>query len=318
MAIEKRLHPAVYIATWIFFSSSVILYNKYILTTINFDFPIFLTTWHQLFATVVTQVLARYTDLLPAAKSSKMTWQTYVRSVVPIGVVFSGSLIYNNFAYLSLSVSFIQMLKACTPMVVLLLSWSFGLGEPSMKVFLNILAVVTGVVIATFGEIQFVLNGFIFQALGIIFESTRLVLVQSLMTEKMDPLSSLYFFAPVCAVVNTVCFFVFEYSKISMADISNLGAFNMLANASVAFMLNVALVLTIGCTSSLVLTLCGVLKDILLIALSMIFFGSRTTMLQVFGYSVALTAMTRYKTQNIDWRKEYQKMVGKDKEDLPR
>jgi len=35
----------------------------------------------------------------------------YIRSIVPIGALFSGSLILSNMAYLSLSVSFIQMLK---------------------------------------------------------------------------------------------------------------------------------------------------------------------------------------------------------------
>ena len=35
----------------------------------------------------------------------------YIRSILPIGALFSGSLILSNMAYLSLSVSFIQMLK---------------------------------------------------------------------------------------------------------------------------------------------------------------------------------------------------------------
>jgi hypothetical protein len=34
-----------------------------------------------------------------------------MRTILPIGALFSGSLILSNFAYLSLSVSFIQMLK---------------------------------------------------------------------------------------------------------------------------------------------------------------------------------------------------------------
>jgi hypothetical protein len=35
----------------------------------------------------------------------------WMRTILPIGALFSGSLILSNFAYLSLSVSFIQMLK---------------------------------------------------------------------------------------------------------------------------------------------------------------------------------------------------------------
>lgn len=36
--------------------------------------------------------------------------------IVPIGALFSGSLIFSNFAYLSLSVSFIQMLVYDSPL----------------------------------------------------------------------------------------------------------------------------------------------------------------------------------------------------------
>ena len=41
-----------------------------------------------------------------------MTRRMFLRSILPIGVLFSGSLILSNKAYLYLSVPFIQMLKA--------------------------------------------------------------------------------------------------------------------------------------------------------------------------------------------------------------
>lgn len=51
----------------------------------------------------------------------------------------------------------------------------------------------------------------------------------------------------------------------------------------------------IGKTSSLVLTLCGVLKDILLVAASMIIFRDPVSPLQFFGYSIALGGLVYYK-----------------------
>lgn len=42
----------------------------------------------------------------------------YIRSILPIGALFSGSLILSNMAYLSLSVAFIQMLKVRGPPLV--------------------------------------------------------------------------------------------------------------------------------------------------------------------------------------------------------
>lgn len=63
------------------------------------------------FATFMTQLLARTTTLLDGRKTVKMTGRVYLRAILPIGFFFSLSLICGNQAYLYLSVSFIQMLK---------------------------------------------------------------------------------------------------------------------------------------------------------------------------------------------------------------
>lgn len=63
------------------------------------------------FATLMTQLLARFTTVLDSRKEVPMTGHVYLRTIVPIGVMFSLSLICGNLTYLYLSVSFIQMLK---------------------------------------------------------------------------------------------------------------------------------------------------------------------------------------------------------------
>jgi len=59
----------------------------------------------------MTQGLARFTSVLDSRKKVPMTGKVYLRAIVPIGVMFSLSLICGNVTYLYLSVSFIQMLK---------------------------------------------------------------------------------------------------------------------------------------------------------------------------------------------------------------
>ena len=79
---------------------------------------------------------------------------------------------------------------------------------PNLKVLGNVSAIVLGVIIASYGEIAFVFIGFVFQACMIIFESIRLVMVQKLLSSpeyKMDPLVSLYYFAPVCPFWTQLC-----------------------------------------------------------------------------------------------------------------
>ncbi|KAF2746903.1 TPT-domain-containing protein [Sporormia fimetaria CBS 119925] len=295
---KKKLHPAVYISTWIALSSSVIVFNKWILSTKKFEFPIFLTTWHLVFATIMTQGLARFTTILDSRKKVPMTGRVYLRAIVPIGIFFSLSLICGNQTYLYLSVSFIQMLKATTPVAVLLATWALTDQPRDMKTLGNVMIIVVGVVIASLGEIKFVMIGFLFQCGGIIFEAIRLVMVQRLLSSdefKMDPLVSLYYYAPACAIINGLAWLFIEAPKMGMDDIYRVGTFALLANALVAFFLNASVVFLIGCTSSLVLTLSGVLKDILLVCASMVLFGDPVTLIQAFGYGIALVGLMYFK-----------------------
>ena len=100
--------------------------------------------------------------------------------------------------------SYSQPMQATNAVATLLATWIFGLAPPNMKTLANVSSIVIGVAIASYGEIKFDMVGFLFQAAGIIFEATRLVMVQRLLSSaefKMDPLVSLYYFAPACAVI---------------------------------------------------------------------------------------------------------------------
>jgi len=224
-----------------------------------------------------------------------MTKEMFVRSILPIGILFSGSLILSNTAYLYLSVAYIQMLKACTPVAILLISWTFRVQDPNKKLALIVLMISTGVALASHGELKFDLLGFIYQASAVVFEASRLVMIQILLHNlKMDPLVSLHYYAPVCAAINLV-FLPFTEGLAPFRELHRIGAAIMISNASTAFLLNVAAVFLVGVGSGLVLTLAGVFKDILLITGSVLIFGSVITPLQVFGYSIALCGLVLFK-----------------------
>ncbi|PKY03735.1 TPT-domain-containing protein [Aspergillus campestris IBT 28561] len=295
---DLNIHPAVYIGLWITLSGSVILFNKWVLSAANFNFPLFLTTWHMAFSTAMTQILARFTHILDSRHKVPMTPRTYARAILPIGIMFSLSLICGNLAYLYLSVSFIQMLKATNVVVTLVATWSFGMAPVNFKVLGNVALIVVGIMIASFGEIKFDMFGFLVQIGGIIFEALRLVMVQRLLSSaefKMDALVSLYYYAPACAFFNGVVTLFTEIPRMTMTDIYTLGISTLIANALVAFLLNVSVVLLIGKTSAVVLTMAGILKDILLVVASILIFGDPVTSQQFLGYGIALVGLAYYK-----------------------
>lgn len=220
----------------------------------------------------------------------------WFRNIVPIGALFSASLIFSNLAYLTLSVSFIQMLKAFTSVAVLGLSVFMGLEKMVPQKFVIVICISLGVALASYGEIFFDATGFVCQALGIAFEAARLVSIQKLLTGlKMSPLVSLYYFAPVCAGLNLCLIPFFEGSAPFYEVLDKVGLPLLLVNASTALALNVAVVFLIGSASSLVLTLSGVVKDILLVGGSVALLGSTVTFTQMLGYSIALLGLVAFK-----------------------
>jgi len=159
-----------------------------------------------------------------------------------------------------------------------------------------VLMISAGVALASHGESKFNLFGFTVQALAVVFEASRLVMIQLLLHNiKMDPLVSLHFYAPVCAVFNLLIL-PFTEGLAPFYELQRVGVLVLLSNAAVAFCLNVAAVFLVGVASGLVLTLAGVFKDILLITGSVLLYSSTVTPLQVFGYSIALCGLILFKT----------------------
>ncbi|KAH8664110.1 triose-phosphate transporter family-domain-containing protein [Xylariales sp. PMI_506] len=292
------LHPGFYVGSWIFFSNLTILFNKWLIDDGGFRYPVILTCWHMIFASLATQVLARSTSLLDGRHNVKMTSRFYTRAVVPIGLLYSGSMVCSNLVYLYLSVAFIQMLKAASPFSTLVIAWLWGQENPTGTVVFKILVIVLGVLLASAGEIQFSWIGFLYQLGGLGFESLRVVMIQALMSNagmSMDPLVSLYYYAPVCAIANIFVAFAAEWDSFQWSDIRHTGLLILLLNATIAFLLNVSSVLLIGKTSGLILHLTGVFKNILLVILSVFVWGTIITPLQIFGYGVALIGFVFYR-----------------------
>jgi hypothetical protein len=98
-----------YIIVWIAMSCAMILLNKMILDRWSFSYPCFLTGFHMIFCTVMTQLLSRTTKLFPGVKEGRVTMKLFLSKVVPICFSYAIALISSNAAYIYLSVSYTQV-----------------------------------------------------------------------------------------------------------------------------------------------------------------------------------------------------------------
>ncbi|KAJ0491488.1 putative sugar phosphate transporter domain, putative sugar phosphate/phosphate translocator [Helianthus annuus] len=174
-----------YVTIWIFLSFTVIIYNKFILDRkmYNWPFPISLTMIHMCFCSSIAFILV---TILKMVEPVQMTRDIYFKSVVPIGLLYSISLWLSNSAYIYLSVSFIQMLKALMPVAVYSIGVLFKKEGFKSQTMVNMSSISFGVAIAAYGEARFNTWGVMLQLGAVVFEATRLVLIQILLTSKRD------------------------------------------------------------------------------------------------------------------------------------
>ncbi|AED91650.1 putative protein [Arabidopsis thaliana] len=312
-----------YVAIWIFLSFTVIVYNKYILDKkmYNWPFPISLTMIHMSFCSTLAFLIIK---VFKFVEPVKMTRETYLRSVVPIGALYALSLWLSNSAYIYLSVSFIQMLKALMPVAVYSIGVLFKKEGFKSDTMMNMLSISFGVAIAAYGEARFDVWGVILQLGAVAFEATRLVLIQILLGDKgikLNPITSLYYVAPCCLAFLFIPWIYVEFPVLRDTSSFHLDYAIFGANSFCAFALNLAVFLLVGKTSALTMNVAGVVKDWLLIAFSWSVIKDTVTPINLFGYGIAFLGVAYYnhaKLQALKAKEEEKKKIQQADEESGR
>lgn len=294
--VKNVLLSYAYVSVWIFLSFTVIVYNKYILDRkmYNWPFPISLTMIHMAFCSSLAYLLVR---VLKVVEPVSMTREVYLKSVVPIGALYALSLWFSNSAYIYLSVSFIQMLKALMPVAVYSIGVSLKKDSFRSDTMVNMVSISLGVAIAAYGEAKFDTWGVFLQLCAVAFEATRLVLIQILLNAKgisLNPITSLYYVAPCCFVFLCVPWVLVEFPQLRDASSFHFDFLVFGANSFCAFALNLAVFLLVGKTSALTMNVAGVVKDWLLIAFSWSVIKDTVTPINLFGYGLAFLGVAYY------------------------
>lgn len=317
--LKKVLLSYTYVAIWIFLSFTVIVFNKYILDKkmYNWPFPISLTMIHMAFCSALAILLVRVIKLVEPIGMSK---EVYLSSIVPIGALYSMSLWFSNSAYIFLSVSFIQMLKALMPVVVYSIGVALKRDAFKSNTMANMIGISVGVAIAAYGEAKFNSWGVMLQLGAVIFEATRLVLIQILLTSKgitLNPITTLYYVAPCCLLFLTVPWLFVEFPVLKETSTFHFDYFIFGTNSLCAFALNLAVFLLIGKTSALTMNVAGVVKDWLLIAFSWSVIKDMVTPINLLGYGLAFLGVCYYnhsKLQALKLKEAQKKSAQADEE----
>lgn len=282
------------ILVWASLGITIICFNKYMYLPIEkggfaFPCPMALTCAQMMVGVIMTNVIKLIRpDFMPAVAAGDMTWRKYFTAVVPIGIVFASYLSIGNSAYLYLSVAFVQMLKSAGPIAVHLIATVAGLESITVSSLTAVCIIAAGVLGASVGEVSFSWFGFGLQFTAFLLDGCRLVMFKNLMTtgRKLDPLSGLYYYSPVCVLALIAPVAYFEGSKLApllaAAKPKLIGA--IILNGLNAFALNFSMMMLFSRASATTVSVASVVRDIVLTFGSALLFHTELTQVQVLGY----------------------------------
>jgi drug/metabolite transporter (DMT)-like permease len=232
----------------------------------------------------------------------EISWQDYLQAVAPIAIFNTCGLALGNLAVEIASIAFLQMIKPANLIWGSVVAFIFGVEPPTPTHVIIVAVVVSGVTLASHGNAEFNLHGFLFQILATAAEGTKLVLIQRVTSKrlKLDPLTTVYKYAPLAFVCLGLLSLVSEGSAILEGLSRSKGLVAM--NCGAAVILNVLIVGAIGHTSAVVFILAGLMKDIGTIIASVTIFGSIVGLNQVLGFALSLLGILMYKAykQHLD------------------
>ncbi|KNC79939.1 hypothetical protein SARC_07688 [Sphaeroforma arctica JP610] len=280
---------------WAATSTTLILLNNYILNEDGFHYPILLCSLGQLCSYLGSFF---FIHMGWAEQNVHLTPEQYVKQILPIGLMSAGTLATGNAAYMYLSVSFIQMLKAGTPAITLFCLFMFGMINIRKDLLIAVGLIVIGCAASAYGEIAFSIIGFMMMVSSETFEALKLVMTQKLLnTTFSGPIEGLYHTTPITFLCLIVLVIPFEGSTIlaesGLSKIGNNPLMYLLAG-SLGFMVNLFIMAVIKRTNSLSFKVLGQAKNVGVVLMGALFLGNTVTPLQTGSYGLSTAGFFVY------------------------
>ncbi|CDW93686.1 hypothetical protein [Sporisorium scitamineum] len=301
------------ILSWYTFSTLISVYNKWMFSTDkkNFSYPLFVTSFHMLMQFLLSSsAMKLFPQLVPrrpngtTPRPSGIDWAS---KVVPCALATAFDIGLSNTSLKTITLTFYTMCKSSNLAFVLFFAFLFGL-EVIRWSLIGIISLITvGVVMMVAAETKFVLVGAVQVLSASALGGLRWALTQMLLDrDEMgmnNPIATIFWLAPVMGVSLISLSAIFEsWHTISAAKS---GYFDTLAHGLrtmglivapgfLAFGMNLAEFALIKRTSVVTLSVAGIFKEVLTIALASSVFGDELTPINVTGLCITLLGIALY------------------------
>ena len=275
----------------------IIFLNKHILSALNFKFPVLLSLMGMVCSSVIAWLLCKV-GLAKRENASKVTRQFYIRNIMPIGFIISLTMWTGNLAYIYISVAYIQMLKASTPVIMMGMTFMLGMDSPRCDLILSVCLITLGTGIASFGALDFSLFGFLVMTASNVCECTRLLMQQRLLTDfKFGIVEGIYYIYPSASFWLFVMFAGVEMRRFIDDDgfaVVRANVWVFVGASMFGFLINFAGFLVIKHCSALTLKVLSNARNAAIVLIAAVALAEPVTRQQVIGYSITLVGFIYY------------------------
>lgn len=292
----RTLAPCI---AFMFTGPCLVLINKYIMQDLGFHYPMCLGGLGQLFTGLTSRALVarRVAEVRPESKEV-VAGQRWYFTVLPIAFCKAATIAFHNYAFLHLSLGFIQMLKAFTPAIVLCVTMVFGVAKPSCAGSAFVFLIVMGTMVEVRGDLKATPIGLAFMFVSEFAEAVSVVLTQKLLqNSKFTVTEGLYFLALPCFYLLLVFGAILEVPHMLQNGHHRLLQTHMvwfLASGSLGIVANYLSFVVVQVTSSVTLKILNCARSTGLVVVSILAFGEVATLMELVGYSIALVGFVGY------------------------
>eukprot|EP00891_Asterochloris_glomerata_P003668 jgi/Astpho2/3668/e_gw1.00059.28.1_t len=268
--------------SWMCVSTGLVVLNKYLLSNVGFCYPMALSGMGMAFSSVASFIACKVLRIVPT--KSAVSLRFYLTRIMPIGLGMSLALLFGNLVYLQLSMSFIQMLKAFSPVVIMVALFIAGQETPTQQLMGAVFAIAAGTALASYGEINLNPLGLACMAAAEVSEATKVVLTQVVLVgQDFHPVEGLMYFAPACCAWLLIGVSVAEWP-----DMQATHAWTLVASKPFHFALAAVLGLAVNSltyavvilASSVTLKVASTIKGAIVVCVGMAFLNEVVTPLQ--------------------------------------
>jgi len=295
----------IWLMAWFAINIGVTLMNKSFFVWDAFKFPITLSMIHMIFSCIGSTLVLK--------TGNYATQQLTLREQVPVilfSVLFCANIVVGNLALKFVAVSLVQVVRSIIPGVTMALSMLL-LGRTYERAYYWVVAlIVFGVALASAGEVEFHVFGFVATVLVCFLSSTKSVMAQKFLVGKLKfhPFELLQRMSLLAALQMALLAYFIEYDYIRdwwriksefAADVGDNSAqtsflVRLALNGVLAFFLNYTNFMTTKKTSALTVTVAGNVKHMCTILFSVLMFRNPISIMNACGTIVTLIGAVLY------------------------